>query len=102
MYRPSINKILRFTFESFLVFINSSVARVASITITRHARTSMMVDMVPQVSFGVIDLKTYLFIVDKPITYSSLVKMNLNKKEIASLLCDKANSLAKTNIEKYK
>ncbi|MBQ9793009.1 MAG: hypothetical protein IJW32_04640 [Clostridia bacterium] len=38
--------------------------------------------------------KQNTFIVDKPIKYSELAKMNLDKKEIAKLLCDKANSLA--------
>ena len=38
--------------------------------------------------------KQNTFIVDQPIKYSELAKMNLDKKEIAKLLCDKANSLA--------
>lgn len=39
--------------------------------------------------------KQNTFIVDKPIMYSYLAKTKLDKKEIAKLLCDKANSLSK-------
>lgn len=39
--------------------------------------------------------KQNTFIVDTPLIFSELKKMNLDKKQIANLLCDKANNLAK-------
>ena len=44
--------------------------------------------------------KQNAFIVDKPILYSELSKMNLDKKEIAKMLCNKANSLAEYESQK--
>ena len=38
--------------------------------------------------------KENTFIVDKPIMYSELNKLNLNKKELANIFCDRANELS--------
>ena len=46
--------------------------------------------------------KQNTFIVDEPMLYSSFKKMNLDKKQIANLLCDKANNLSKTNLNALK
>ena len=43
--------------------------------------------------------KQNTFIIDSPIKYSTLAKMNLDKKEVAKLLCDKANNLAATELK---
>ncbi|MBQ3048201.1 MAG: hypothetical protein IJD48_04230 [Clostridia bacterium] len=46
--------------------------------------------------------KENTFIVDKPIMYSELANMKLDKKDVAKMLCDKANSLSSVDVEKNK